>query len=239
MPKKRPNLDCLPVRDKAKTTVARLVARIYAALGLLRVGQLIEVSRADLIGEYIGHTGPKVRRAIESALGGVLFIDEAYSLVPKDLSRDFGHEAVAELLKAMEDHRDDLVVIIAGYPEPMETFIDSNPGLRSRFARTFNFPDFTVPELTEMFERMAKQNGFSVDPAAMAALGTLMSERKNGPSFANGRDVRNIFEQAVAAAGRRSVTNGIVDATPAISVADLGDLTQMPKPACRNPIGFR
>ncbi len=223
----------------AKTTVARLVARIYAALGLLRVGQLIEVSRADLIGEYIGQTGPKVRRAIESALGGVLFIDEAYSLVPKDLSRDFGHEAVAELLKAMEDHRDDLVVIIAGYPEPMETFIGSNPGLRSRFARTFNFPDFTVPELTEMFERMAKQNGFSVDPDAIAALGAIMSERKNGPSFANGRDVRNIFEQAVAAAGRRSVTNGVVDATPMISVADLGDLTQTPKLARRNPIGFQ
>lgn len=223
----------------AKTTVARLVARIYAALGLLRVGQLIEVSRADLIGEYIGHTGPKVRRAIESALGGVLFIDEAYSLVPKDLARDFGHEAVAELLKAMEDHRDDLVVIVAGYPEPMETFIGSNPGLRSRFARTFNFPDFTVPELTEMFERMAKQNGFSVDPDAMAALGTIMSERKKGPSFANGRDVRNIFEQAVAAAARRSVANGIVDSTPALSGADLDHLTRMPKPAQQNPIGFR
>jgi SpoVK/Ycf46/Vps4 family AAA+-type ATPase len=192
------------------------------------------VSRADLVGEYIGHTGPKVRRVIEAALGGVLFIDEAYSLVPQDSSRDFGHEAVAELLKAMEDHRDDPVVVIAGYPGPIKTFIESNPGLQSRFARTFNFPDFTLSELVEMFERMAGQNGFSTDAGAVSALNAILSQRRQDSSFANGREVRNIFERAVAAAGRRSVSNGAVDATPVITAADLDGLIPTVKPVQPN-----
>lgn len=221
----------------AKTTVARLVARLYASLGLLRTGQLTEVTRADLVAEYVGQTGPRVRRIVEQSLGGVLFIDEAYSLAPKDSARDFGAEAITELLKAMEDHRDDLVVIAAGYPKEMERFLETNPGLQSRFARHFRFEDYSDEELAAMFTAMADVARFGVDDDVPERLAELLADQRAGDAFANGRTVRNIFERAVASAGRRQVDNATKQAV--ISAEDLSVGVGTAPTKKRNPIGFR
>ena len=181
-----------------KTTVARLLGGIYAAIGVLNKGQLIEVDRSGLVAGYVGQTAIKTQEVIKSALGGVLFIDEAYSLSSGG-ENDFGREAIETLLKAMEDHRDDLVVIVAGYTEPMRDFINSNPGLQSRFNKYFFFPDYTGEQLLAIFRMQCQKNGYVLAPetetAAKEYFNELYTER--GENFGNGRDVRNCFEDAV------------------------------------------
>ncbi|MGW7243495.1 right-handed parallel beta-helix repeat-containing protein [Streptomyces sp. NPDC054804] len=178
-----------------KTTVARLYGRLLKALGLLRRGHLIEVDRTALVGEYVGHTGPKTTAAFNRALGGVLFIDEAYSLAPALAGNDFGTEAVATLVKLMEDHRDDVVVIAAGYPGDMHRFIGSNPGLASRFGRTLLFEDYESAELVSIVEFQAGQHRYELTPTARTELRALFEAMPRGEGFGNGRSARQIFQE--------------------------------------------
>ena len=188
----------------AKTTVARLLARIYAQLEVLSNGHLVEVTRTDLIGEYIGQTAPRTTAKFNQATGGVLFIDEAYSLIPPDSGKDFGHEAVSTLLKLMEDQRDEVVVIVAGYPREMQRFLESNTGLASRFPKTLIFEDYDVEELVHIFWLIAHQAGFTIEPDLAHGLRSLVpSQRPVG--FGNGRFVRNVFEEAVSRQAMRLV----------------------------------
>ena len=181
-----------------KTTVARLVGGLYAAIGALSKGQLIEVDRSGLVAGYVGQTAIKTQEVITSALGGVLFIDEAYSLSSGG-ENDFGREAIETLLKAMEDHRDDLMVIIAGYTEPMEKFLDSNPGLESRFNKYITFPDYNGEELNAIFHMQCRKNGYVLDEEAEACAEEFFNElyEDRDENFGNGRDVRNRFEDMV------------------------------------------
>ncbi len=187
----------------AKTTIARLLAAVYARLGLLSSGHLVEVSRADLVGQYVGQTAPKVRAAVERALGGVLFIDEAYALTPADSVRDYGHEAIAELLKLMEEHRADLVVIVAGYEGPMLRFLDFNPGLASRFPTVLRFPDYTDDELVAIFEMMADDAGFRLADGVLETVRARLRTAARGESFGNARLMRNLLDRAIALQAQR------------------------------------
>ena len=181
-----------------KTMIARLMARIYKCLGVLSKGHLVEVDRSGLVAGYVGQTAIKTGEAVEKALGGVLFIDEAYSLTSRG-ENDYGQEAVDTLLKAMEDHRDDLVVIVAGYIEPMERFVHSNPGLESRFNRFLHFEDYTVAEMTDIFMMRCKRSGYSLTEADKEALrAILQTESQDVKGFGNARGVRNLFERAIA-----------------------------------------
>ncbi|MFF4354445.1 right-handed parallel beta-helix repeat-containing protein [Streptomyces sp. NPDC001530] len=177
-----------------KTTVARLYGRILAAVGLLDRGHLVEADRSSLVGEYVGHTGPKTQRVFEEAMGGVLFIDEAYSLTPAAGSNDFGHEAIATLVKLMEDHRDSVVVIVAGYPDEMEHFIDSNPGLASRFSRTLLFEDYDTPELVNIVEHHSERHQYRLTDSAREALAAYFEATPRGERFGNGRTARQTFQ---------------------------------------------
>lgn len=183
-----------------KTTVARLLARIYRLLGVLRTGQLVEVDRSGIVRGYIGQTASRTQEVIEEALGGVLFIDEAYALTVDKGPGDFGQEAVDTLLKAMEDHRDDLVVIVAGYTELMERFLDSNPGLRSRFATTVLFEDYTAEQLMDILLQNLERLEYRLSPAAEAYARELIEQRvaAKPENFANARDIRNFQEHAIA-----------------------------------------
>lgn len=181
-----------------KTTVARLVGGLYAAIGALTKGQLVEVDRSGLVAGYVGQTAIKTQEVIDSALGGVLFIDEAYSLSSGG-ENDFGREAIETLLKAMEDHRDNLVVIVAGYNGPMEGFLDSNPGLESRFNKYIDFPDYNGEELNAIFHSLCRKNGYTLDAEAEEAAAAFFNElyEERDENFGNGRDVRNRFEDMV------------------------------------------
>lgn len=187
-----------------KTTVARIIAKIYGNLGLLSKGHVVEVDRSGLVAGYVGQTGPKVQETISKAMGGVLFIDEAYALSDKG-DNDFGREAIEILLKAMEDHRENLVVIAAGYSDEMQTFLNSNPGLRSRFARNVVFDDYGPDEMAEIFLRMAKMAHYQLVLGAEGDLRAIMNHywATRGPGFANARDVRNFFERVVSEQANR------------------------------------
>jgi SpoVK/Ycf46/Vps4 family AAA+-type ATPase len=194
-----------------KTTVARLLAEIYHKLGLLSKGQFIETERSQLVGEYVGHTAPKTKKVIESAKGGILFIDEAYSLAT-ERKNDFGNEVIETLLKLMEDYRDDLIVVVAGYPEKMKSFLASNPGLNSRFATKIQFNDYTTPQLIEIFELFAMEYDYQIEKAALKKLTKKLDGIKIQENFGNAREVRNIFDQAIKnQANRLSNKNQIED----------------------------
>ncbi len=194
-----------------KTTIARLMARIFRSLGILSKGQLVEVDRSGLVAGYVGQTALKTGKAVEKALGGVLFIDEAYALNGSS-DNDFGQEAIDTILKAMEDHRDDLVVIAAGYDDLMSRFIHSNPGLESRFNRFLHFEDYTPEELLEIFKMRCEKGCYQLEEGAAGLVRDfLQEENRDVRSFGNARGVRNVFErilvsQAGRLAGRETVT---------------------------------
>lgn len=181
-----------------KTTVARILAQIYKDLGVLKKGHLIETDRAGLVGEYVGQTAVKTNKVINSAVGGVLFIDEAYSLYSES-AEDYGREAIATLLKRMEDERDNLVVVMAGYTEEMRQFIDINPGLRSRFNRYIDFTDYSPDELYQIFKRYINKEDFKLTPESELAFQKLFAEayEKRDRTFGNARFVRNVFEKTI------------------------------------------
>ena len=187
-----------------KTTVARIISGLYAAIGVLEKGQLIEVDRSGLVAGYVGQTALKTQEVIKSALGGVLFIDEAYSLASGG-ENDFGREAIETILKAMEDHRDELIVVVAGYDGPMEKFINSNPGLQSRFNKYFYFPDYNGEQLLHIFKGQCKKNGYALTEEAEAEANAMFEElyENRGENFGNGRDVRNVFEDTVVRQSNR------------------------------------
>jgi stage V sporulation protein K len=193
-----------------KTTIARLLAQMYRSMGLLEKGHLVEVDRAGLVGEYVGQTAIKTERAIRRALDGVLFIDEAYALAPSQARLDFGPEAVETLLKRMEDYRHRLVVIVAGYPRLMDQFLDSNPGLRSRFSREITFPDYTTPELVAISHHFAEINSYHFEPAADDELTSIFDAASRGEGFGNARYARTLFEHALNTQAER-LTGGEIE----------------------------
>ena len=188
-----------------KTMMARMMARIYRSLDILSRGQLVEVDRSGLVAGYVGQTAIKTQKVIEKAMGGVLFIDEAYALNGRS-ENDFGQEAIDTILKAMEDHRDDLVVIVAGYTDLMDRFIHSNPGLESRFNRFLLFDDYTTDEMVEIFRMQCKKGCYQLTEEAQPLIRDYIAEESADDSFGNARGVRNLFEHVLVAQNNRLVT---------------------------------
>ena len=179
-----------------KTTVGLKMADILFQLKYIKKGHLLTVTRDDLVGQYIGHTAPKTKEVLKKAMGGVLFIDEAYYLYKPDNERDYGSEAIEILLQVMENQRDDLVVILAGYKEPMDKFYESNPGLSSRIANHIDFPDYTTDELLKISKMMLEEQQYQLTPDAEVVLTEYISKRKQKPLFANARSVKNALDRA-------------------------------------------
>lgn len=208
-----------------KTTVARIVARIYKDLGILKKGHLVETDRSGMIGQYVGQTAPKVNAMCDSALNGVLFIDEAYALTQKSGGQDYGDEAVATLLKRMEDDRDKLVVIVAGYTDEMKHFINTNPGLQSRFNRYINFPDYTPEELYKIFRMYLNKNEYTITKEAASYVQQRLEYvvAHKDRNFGNARYVRNVFEKAIQCQANRISTgrNLSEDQLTEITLADV------------------
>lgn len=211
-----------------KTTVARLLAKLYASIGVIEKGHLVEVDRSGLVCGYIGQTATKVQEVVEEALGGILFIDEAYTLTNNKGQGDFGQEAVDTLLKAMEDHREDLIVIVAGYTELMQEFIDSNPGLRSRFNKYIYFDDYSAEEELEILVNLCKSQDYKLSAEALEIAKGFFTERcANKPeNYANARDVRNYMEKAVSNQASRivSLTDVNKDTLAVLEKEDVEDI---------------
>ena len=208
-----------------KTTVARILGKLYKEIGILSTGQLIETDRSGLVAGYVGQTAIKTQKKIQEAMGGVLFIDEAYTLNQKDES--FGQEAIDTILKAMEDHRDEFVVIVAGYTQLMKDFVESNPGLKSRFNKFFEFPDYTVDELQQIFELQCEKYQYKLTEEAAAAVREeiIRLEAAKGENFANAREVRNLFERIITnqAARVAGLDNMDEETLSTITIEDLTD----------------
>ncbi|MDE2341273.1 MAG: CbbX protein, partial [Alphaproteobacteria bacterium] len=179
-----------------KTTVAMRMAEILHNLGYIRKGHLVAVTRDDLVGQYIGHTAPKTKEVLKKAMGGVLFIDEAYYLYRPENERDYGQEAIEILLQVMENNRDDLVVILAGYGDRMERFFESNPGFRSRIAHHIDFPDYSNDELVQIADHILADQNYRFDPDARALMARYVELRRTQPHFANARSIRNALDRA-------------------------------------------
>ena len=209
-----------------KTTVARILAKLYKEIGILSTGQLIETDRSGLVAGYVGQTAIKTQKKIEEAMGGVLFIDEAYTLNQE--GENFGQEAIDTILKAMEDHRDKFIVIVAGYTELMKRFIESNPGLRSRFNKFFEFPDYTVDELQDIFKMQCGKYQYKLTEEAENAVREkiISLEAAKGENFANAREVRNLFEKIITNQASRVAELESVDeeVLTTITIEDLEDL---------------
>jgi probable Rubsico expression protein CbbX len=190
-----------------KTTVALRMAELLHRLGYLAKGHLVHVTRDDLVGQYIGHTAPKTREVMKRAMGGVLFIDEAYYLYRRENERDYGQETIEILLQIMENQREDIVVILAGYHDKMDVFFESNPGMGSRIAHHIDFPDFTLDELMAIARLMLAEQNYEFTPEAEAAFCDYLQRRMELPRFANGRSVRNALERARLRQANRIVSN--------------------------------
>ena len=203
-----------------KTTIARKIAKIYKGLGILEKGHLIETDRSGLVAGYMGQTAEKVNEVVSKAMGGVLFIDEAYTLSNNKQEGDFGQEAIDTLLKIMEDKRDEFIVIVAGYPDLMEDFLDSNPGLRSRFNKYIHFEDYSASQLNEIFHSICKSQDYKIDPEAENELMQNISEMvaSADDNFANAREVRNYFEKVVANQANRIVQSSEAGADDLITI---------------------
>ena len=210
-----------------KSTVARLVGGIYRALGLLEKGHVVETDRSGLVAGYLGQTAEKTSAVLQSAYGGLLFIDEAYALV----GDQYGDEAIATLVKAMEDHRGELVVIVAGYPERMQRFIDANPGLASRFRMTIHFDDYSDDELVLIFQRQCHDGDFTPTDGCLAALHGILASTTRNEGFGNARFVRNTFEAAVVrqAWRLREVADPTVEQLRELRAEDLTDVAALPR----------
>ena len=208
-----------------KTTVARIVARIYKDLGVLEKGHTVETDRSGLVAQYMGQTAMKTNAIVDSALNGVLFIDEAYALVPEESGRDYGLEAISTLLKRMEDDRDKLVVIIAGYTNEMKRFIDSNPGLQSRFNRYIDFPDYSAAELTDIYKMYMSKNQYTMSAETERYLRERLDSavRHKDRNFGNARFVRNVFEKSIQQQANRlsGVRNVTKEQLTELTVDDL------------------